>query len=181
MRRLVLTLSWWIYIYSSSNSFTNLFALVQSWSRYLTCLEPLPPSVKWGKKSRINWYGPIPWQSKCQSFIYSWNKANPVCSLYVSVKWGNAANGSLLNRTRVLWRQGAELPYSRLFLGELEVPNQQIEGMHRPPFLLSTNETHSSHTLLLRPSDSYSKHDVPFVSSHIWYNNISRWTLIWCL
>lgn len=43
----------------------------------------------------------------------------------------------------------------------------RFEGMHRPSFLLSTNETHSSHTLLLRPSNSYSKDDVPFVSSHI--------------
>lgn len=43
----------------------------------------------------------------------------------------------------------------------------RFEGMHRSSFLLSIRETHSSHTLRLRPSNSYSKHDIPFVSSHI--------------
>lgn len=140
-----------------------------------------PPSVKWKKKSRISWYGPMPWQSKCQSFIYSWNKANPACSLYVSVKWGNAAHGNILMELGCSEGQGLIYHPLIYFLGSWKSLTSGFEVMHRPSFLWSTNETHSSHTLRLRPSNSYSKHDVPFVSGHIWYSNISRWTLIWCL
>lgn len=87
----------------------------------------------------------------------------------LSVPFMSQLNEEMLHMETFGCSEGQGLIYHPLvyFLGSWKSLTSGFEVMHRPSFLLSTNETHSSHTLRLRPSNSYSKHDVPFVSGHI--------------